>query len=730
MFPRRTRVSFIASLAITLTLVLFGLLLLLLPQRSTAQTQPEALGSLRGVVRNTQGDPLPNITVWISQYRVQNEFRHVTSNGAGVYEFPSLPSGTYTLRFEDNNKQYATKYYVAADFATDATNVVINGNDVGNVDMELAQGGAISLTLQSSSLVTMTTYYPSLYRHTFNGTWLLYRQAIAEAGKNSYLFDGLPPGNYRLCAAALNYYGSFQVNECYENITLPPEIPTQLAANATDISVKAGQSTQITIDFDDTPQIEGTILSPSNQPLAGITVRLYHTNLYWQYDTTTDEHGYFHFPYLEAGMYYLVYNAPGGTQNPYLPTYYPNEGTTGTMREIQVEDTTHISRTTKLRAAAYITGHVTLGDNAPVTWATISVFRQAPNEMWYRYEQCPVPFTYYCFSPSTYDPATGVYTVTNLIPGDYRVGADAYLPNTQFTQFAFHGGDSLEEADTVSLARGQTVGGIDIVVGEGKFDGVISGQVTADGQPVAGIEVGLFTSYNYNYTQSAMPNFTTITDAQGRYALEGLSAGHYAVGAYDPKGMYASTFYVEGQFIDYAPPVAGTTLWYSGTNTLDKIDMTLSPGATIRGHVHAQGQTNGDYIVQLVTNFQPYSDPVYGPPIAYADEKSDANGFFEITGVPPGNYYLRTYPPTGSDAYSFYDPIFYPGTRDSYFAQVITVAAGQTLEGKDIYVYSTPTIFMPAVVGESDDPAAGLPPTPVPPISGPLPTPTATPMLP
>ena len=733
MFPRRTRVSFIAFLAITVTLVLFGLLLLLLPQRSTAQSQPEALGSLRGIVRNTQGDPLPNITVSISYHRTQNEFRHVTSNGAGVYEFLSLPSGTYTLRFEDNNKQYATKYYVAADFAIDATNVVINGNDIGNVDMELAQGGAISLTLQSSSPITMTTYYPSLYSRTLNGTWLPYKQASAEVGKNSYMFDGLPTGNYRLCATVFDYYTGYQGNECYENIAFPLDIPTQHVENATDISVQAGQTTPISIDFDDMPQLEGTILSPSNQPLAGISVRLYHTDSYPQYDATTDEHGYFRFSYVEPGIYYLIYNAPGGIENRYLPTYYPNEETTATMTQIQVERTSHFSSTTRLRAAAYITGHVALPGNAPVTWATVSVFRQAPNDMWYRYDQCPTPFYYYCFPPSTYDPTTGVYTVTNLIPGDYRLGADAYLPNTQFTQFAFYGGDSLEEADTVSVSRGQTVGGIDIEGGEGKFDGVISGQVTAEGQPVAGIEVGLFTPYNQYYMLSAMPDFTTMTDAQGRYALEGLSAGNYVVGAYDPKGMYATTFYLEGPFVDYVPPVPGTTLWYSGTNTLDNIDMTLSPGATIRGHIRVQGQMDGDYLVQLVNSFQPYSDPIYNMPIAYADEKSDANGFFEITGVNPGNYYLRVYSPADNNNFNFYNPTFYPGTQDANFAQTITVAAGQTLTGKDIYVYDTPTIFIPAIVGESDDPAAGLPPTPVPPIGVPItPTyvPTPTPMIP
>ena len=727
MFPRRTRVSFVAFLAIAVTFALLGLLLLLLPESSTAQNQPEALGSLRGIVRNTQGDPLPNITVSLSQYRAQQEFRRVTSNGAGVYEFPSLPSGTYTLRFEDNNKHYATKYYVAADFATDATNVVVNGNDVGNVDMELAQGGAISLTLQSSSLVTTTAFYPSLYRQTQNGTWLIYNQPVAEFGKDSYVFDGLPTGNYRLCASSSDYfYGSPGNSECYENVAT--EYPLQLAPGTTDIQVKAGQSTQITIDLNDNPQVEGTILSPSNQPLAGITVRIYQADFYRQYEATTDEQGHFRFSHLESGSYTLIYNAPGGTENRYLPTFYPNEETTATMSELQVDSTTHFSSTTRLRAAAYITGHVTLPDNAPVTWASISVFRQAPNDMWYRYDQCPTPYYYFCFPLSTYDPNTGVYTVTNLIPGDYRVGADAYLNNTQFTQFAFHGGDTLEEADTVSVARGKTVSGADIEVGEGKFEGVISGQVTAEGQPMAGIEVGLFTPYNQYYMLSAMPAFTTMTDAQGRYALEGLSVGNYLVGARDPNGMYATTYYLEGQIIDYAPPVAGTLLWYSGTNTLDYIDMTLSPGATVRGQIHVQGQINGDYIVQLVNSFFPNPDPAYDPPIAYADVKSDANGSFEITGIRPGIYYLRALAPTENN-FAFYpnNSIFYPGTYDSYLALPITVSAGQTLEGMDIYDFDTPTVFIPAITGEGETPPAGLTPTPMPP---PVPVPTATPMFP
>ena len=727
MFPHRTRISFGAFLAISTTFALLGLLLLLLPaQTSQAQSQPEALGSVGGVVRNTQGDPLPNITVYLQHYLFQGENRQVTSNNEGVYVFPSLPSGTYNLRFEDNNKQYATKYYVDADFTIDATNVVVNGNDVGNVDMELTEGGSISLTLWSASPVTTTSYYPTLYLRTVSGAWRLYRQVYGEMGQNQIELDGLPAGTYRLCVNNNNYYyGGSGGIECYDNVI--PVDPYQLDDHATDIQVQAGKETKITIDFEDSPQIEGTILSTSNQPLEGIPVFLVQENLYQQYWAMTNEHGYFRFPPLQTGIYNLVFNPPNYAQNSYQAVFYPNGDTPATLTPIYLDRTTHISDTTKLRAAARITGKVTLPGDVPLNWAEMSIFRQWSDGTWNTYQQC---ISYLCFSLSTYDSNTGVYTVTNLIPGNYRLGANTYLNSTQFGQFTFYGGDTLEEAQVIPIKRGETKSNVNIVVGEGKFDGVISGQITADGQPLPGIEVGLFPPYGFYDIRSAMPNFTTLTDAQGRYALEGLSMGNYIIGARDPQGMYATTFYHDTPFVDYIPPIPGENLWYSGTGSLENIDIALSPGATVRGHIRTQNKMHGDYIVQLVRGFNGYPDPYGYVPIPYADEMSDANGFYEISGVSAGTYYLRAIEPSSSGDFRNGWLIFYPGTYDGYLSPSLTITTGQTLEGMDFYIFDTPTLFLPTIEGEGETPASGMTPAPIPISEEPRPIPTATPMFP
>jgi hypothetical protein len=308
--------------------------------------------------------------------------------------------------------------------------------------------------------------------------------------------------------------------------------------------------------------------------------------------------------------------------------------------------------------------------------------------------------------------------------GRYRVRADAYLEGSGGYFYGFYGGDSLESASEVAVQTGGTASGIDIVIGDNAFEGSISGEVTANGAPQAGIEVGLFQNV-YPYYESAMPFVTTMTDAQGHYKLEGLGYGYYQVGFRDPQGVYATTYYTNSSelFNSY-------TVWVTETSAVENINAELSPGGTIRGKVLTQnGKQRGGFIIQLISaNLDPYS----APPVPYLRERSDTDGSYEITGLIAGSYFLRAISPIYSGDYPSQVTLYYPG--DFYPWQPITIESGETLEDMDFFVLFTPNYFLPVIGGgvaesPSDTPLPPIgEPWPQPPF--PQPIPTATPAFP
>src|SRR4051794_25537569 len=244
MIPQRSRVPFAISLGVCAVFLLLGLLGLLNPTPAAhAQGQPEALGSLSGTVRDAKGNPLPNITVWLEHPTYQYPRRQVTTNGQGVYQFLSVFSGNYWLRFEDAENHFASTYYTNASFPEDATKVTINGNAVSGVDMELEAAGAISITLQKSEPITTTSPFFVLYRQTASGHWTAYPTFPMFESESVLVFSGLSSGPYRLCVQVYAPDQEGYLTECYANVL--PEMFDQLPDNATNIDVHAGKETKV-----------------------------------------------------------------------------------------------------------------------------------------------------------------------------------------------------------------------------------------------------------------------------------------------------------------------------------------------------------------------------------------------------------------------------------------------------------------------------------------------------
>jgi protocatechuate 3,4-dioxygenase beta subunit len=680
MFPHRAS----AYLAIALAFFLFGLALIMQPT-AHAQDQPEALGSLSGVVHNKQGDPLPNITVWLEIYTNTSDRRSVTTNAQGEYHFASVRPAGYKVRFEDTTGVYAQLYYEDALFADDAETVVVNGNNISNINVELEIGGSIFVTIQASTPLTTTSVNALLYRQNKSERWALYRSKQGPLGQVNTHLIGLPPGTYRLCAAIQSYLDSSQGYKCYDNVV--PEAEAQVAENATNIVVEAGNETNITITFGDIIQMQGFVRTPNGDPLAGVSVTArdseeipYHYPSVYYY-AITDENGYFRFVYMRSASYKLLFNQQSYYTSDYLPSFYLDSFDWNDATLLKVTPDSRHNLEMVLTPEARISGKVTLPENVPVENFVISLYEQGADGTWQPSYNCLDPHYCYPYTRVETGLTTGAYTATQIVPGSYRIQASEVGYFGNFLH-GFFGGDTLEEADTIVIEAGQTISNINIVLGENGFDSRLTGTVVVDGKPQPNVEVGLFNQHSqFSNPEPVMPMLFTSTDAQGHYLFDGLPGGIYRIAARDPAGIYATTFYTNSSPDSYSNQWVNVP--FTGT-TISNLNIPLTLGGSISGRVHvAEGSSPADYEIVLLDLNGFYTQ-------AYIDVHTDKDGLYKVTGVPSGRYVVSARPPdVGSVRY-------HPAAKDPYSASAVEVEAGKERTGIHISFSQRPT-FLPRV---------------------------------
>ena len=79
--------------------VLVAGLLLLVSAAAPVAGQSAQRGRLEGIVRDTEGEPLPGVTVTATSTALQGQRRTATEAGGG-YVLRDLPRGDYAVRFE------------------------------------------------------------------------------------------------------------------------------------------------------------------------------------------------------------------------------------------------------------------------------------------------------------------------------------------------------------------------------------------------------------------------------------------------------------------------------------------------------------------------------------------------------------------------------------------------------------------------------------------------------
>ena len=232
----------------------------------------------------------------------------------------------------------------------------------------------------------------------------------------------------------------------------------------------------------------------------------------------------------------------------------------------------------------------------------------------------------------------------------------------------------------------------------GPAGATITGRVVdADTQmPIAGARVMLLPVFSGRPAVPLGPPPQAVTGDDGVYVFSAIAAGQYRV---------------QVQKVGFVPPNPGdmppfvVAAGQSGSAAV----LLLRKGAAITGRVlDVRGQGLSDVTVTAVRPPPPGSGRGRGaPPMGPTGQPGQTNdiGEFRISGLAAGDYYVAASPrptsPFGQSSTSGGNtPIttFYPGSREMAGAQVITVAAGQTVGNLEFIMMSARGFAVSGVV--------------------------------
>jgi hypothetical protein len=174
-------------------------------------------------------------------------------------------------------------------------------------------------------------------------------------------------------------------------------------------------------------------------------------------------------------------------------------------------------------------------------------------------------------------------------------------------------------------------------------------------------------------------NKAVLTDANGRYEISELPAGHYTVSA--NKANYVRSAYGERRVFGPGKPIE-----VANGKIIERIDFALLRTGAITGRVVDElGDAVSD--AQIVPMRYSFFNGERRLQSAGPWNATNDLGEYRIHGLMPGSYYVSATARSrsgDSDERLAYAPTFYPGTASAADAQRLVVAPGQTISGVNL----------------------------------------------
>ena len=218
--------------------------------------------------------------------------------------------------------------------------------------------------------------------------------------------------------------------------------------------------------------------------------------------------------------------------------------------------------------------------------------------------------------------------------------------------------------------------------------GSISGRVTVDGKPKAGVLIELLTTINFGPRTPIAKATTTKT---GRYVITNVESGTYDVSPATP------TLVIPNQG---RSGQSGKTVTIEPGELVKGINFDLISQGSIRGRIRdvtgipVKGQT-----VELILRGENnYLRPFYSS--TPGEQTTNDEGIYHISAVPPGRYIVKVgvdYGLAGSGSSQngevYYPETFHPDVDEASKATVVEVTAGRETADVDITVGSPLKVF-------------------------------------
>jgi hypothetical protein len=571
-----------------------------------------------------------------------------TTNPSGSYTKSGLAPGTYYAR-SSNALGYLDELYDSKPClngscpVTSGTAIVLpSGVVTDNIDFGLTAGGSIAGAVTDAVTAAPIANVP-VTAHDASGASL--RTGMSDAS-GQYAVTGLAAGTYYLRTVTLGVY----LNEIYADIPCPScgvatSASISVPSGAASVAVTTGATTP-GINFGLSPggAIAGIVTdAATGLPLAGVSVSAAGSA---DGGATTDAAGAYTITGLPTGIYRLWTRIIAGYLNEtyndiQCADFYCSEAlATGAGVAVTAGTTTggiHFSLSRGGTIGGTVTNAVT---GLPVSGVSIRFYTAAG-------ETSGLGAT---------TNAAGVYSGrTGLPTGTYRVrtsNAAGYLDEQYNDVPCPNESCAIGSGIGVAVIAGGTTGGIDFSLDVG---GAISGTVTdaALGGVIPGVSVSIYSAVGIGFGNAT-------TNASGVYTKTGLPAGTYFARATSSAGYVGESWNnIPGPLV---AATAGTPITVTPPAATTGIDFQLDRAGGISGTITAAGSgapLSGVTVRAMLGDGTTRA--------GYA--ATDINGFYGITSLPPGSYFLTT-----SNRLGYRDEVY-----DDIGCSLCQVTAGQAV---------------------------------------------------
>jgi carboxypeptidase family protein len=260
---------------------------------------------------------------------------------------------------------------------------------------------------------------------------------------------------------------------------------------------------------------------------------------------------------------------------------------------------------------------------------------------------------------STTTGAGGVFAIEDIEPGRYGLGASKH----GYAYFKYGARGTGRAGATLSLDPGQHVSDLVLALSP---QAVITGRVLdEEGDPVRFIDVQLL-KYSFHRGKRQLEQIDGgTTNDLGEYRLFGLSPGKYYLSA-TAEGMgseeYGDQAYAPTYFPRASNPAGATAIEVRPGSLLRGVDFVLlrTRSVRVRGRVvdsTAKQATQGPILLEGMNVQLDPREEITWSGRSFGANSMDAQGNFEIRGVPPGAYVIHAYKHTRDKPYVAQQPI-------------------------------------------------------------------------